>query len=90
MLGFRTKLSSRLQFAVRSQTKNAAPSQLKVELADILVCPVSKDYLYYDEKTDSMISTAAKIAYPLTKKGFINLNPYDANRLPDNYEYMKR
>lgn len=35
------------------------------KLLDILVCPVSKTKLYYDKKTQELISTAANLAYPV-------------------------
>ena len=35
------------------------------KLLDILVCPVTKTTLYYDKKTQELISTAAKLAYPV-------------------------
>lgn len=35
------------------------------ELLDILVCPVTKTKLYYDKEKQALISTAAKLAYPI-------------------------
>ena len=35
------------------------------ELLDILVCPVTKTKLYYDKEKQELISTAAKLAYPI-------------------------
>ena len=35
------------------------------KLLDILVCPVTKTTLFYDKKAQELISTAAKLAYPV-------------------------
>ena len=39
-------------------------SELK-KLLEILVCPVSKTPLVYDEAAQELISTSAKLAYPI-------------------------
>ena len=35
------------------------------DLLEILVCPVTKTKLYYDKEQQALISTAAKLAYPI-------------------------
>lgn len=35
------------------------------DLLDILVCPITKTKLYYDKEKQELISTAAKLAYPV-------------------------
>lgn len=35
------------------------------KLLEILVCPITKGKLYYDKQSDELISTAAKLAYPI-------------------------
>ncbi len=35
------------------------------DLLEILVCPVTKTKLYYDKEKQELISTAAKLAYPI-------------------------
>lgn len=49
--------------------KETAPagSQAKVDpkLLEILVCPVTKSTLEYDEKAQELISREAKLAYPI-------------------------
>ena len=35
------------------------------KLLDILVCPVSKTKLYYDQSAQELISTAANLAFPV-------------------------
>jgi len=35
------------------------------KLLDILACPVTKTHLIYDKKNQELISTAAKLAYPV-------------------------
>lgn len=35
------------------------------KLLDVLVCPVTKTPLIYDEKNQELISESAKLAYPI-------------------------
>ena len=35
------------------------------KLLDILVCPVTKGHLIYDKDNQELISTAARLAYPI-------------------------
>lgn len=35
------------------------------ELLKILVCPVTKEKLVYNQETNELISTSAKLAYPI-------------------------
>ena len=38
---------------------------MEAELLAILVCPITKTKLYYDKENKELISTAAKLAYPI-------------------------
>ena len=38
---------------------------MKTELLEILVCPLTKTKLYYDRERQWLVSTAAKLAYPI-------------------------
>jgi len=38
---------------------------MEPELLEILVCPITKTKLYYDKENQRLISTAAKLAYPI-------------------------
>ena len=35
------------------------------KLLDLLVCPLTKSSLHYDEKAQELVSRAAKLAYPI-------------------------
>lgn len=35
------------------------------KLLDILICPVSKEQLIYDEKNNELIATKTRLAYPI-------------------------
>ena len=35
------------------------------KLLDILICPVSKEQLIYDEKNSELIAKKARLAYPI-------------------------
>lgn len=39
--------------------------KLDPKLLEILVCPITKDALRYDEKTQELISEKAGLAYPI-------------------------
>ena len=47
---------------------------------ELLVCPVTKTSLDYDEKNQELISRAARLAYPI-KNGVPHLLPSEARRL---------
>ena len=47
-------------------------------LLTLLVCPLSKEPLEFDEKKDRLVSPAASIAFPITKEGCINMTIMDA------------
>lgn len=39
--------------------------RISTELLKILVCPVTKERLYYDEEAQELISTTAALAFPI-------------------------
>ena len=45
--------------------KNTDKSKLSPELLDILVCPITRSTLLYDEKNNELISKQAGLAYPI-------------------------
>ncbi len=47
---------------------------------ELLVCPLTKTSLEYDEKNQELISRAARLAYPI-KSGVPYLLPSEARRL---------
>jgi len=40
-------------------------AQIDKKLLEILVCPLTKTVLRYDEKAQELISESAKLAYPI-------------------------
>lgn len=49
-------------------------------LLELLVCPVSKSALIYDEKAQELISNAAGLAYPI-RDGIPIMLPEEARKL---------
>ena len=50
------------------------------KLLDIIVCPVSKDKLFFDEERNELISKKAKLAYKV-KNGIPILLPEEARKI---------
>ncbi len=55
-------------------------NKLDKKLLEILVCPVTKGSLIYDKKNKELISTSARLAYPI-KEGIPDLLEEDAREL---------
>ena len=53
---------------------------LAPELLDILVCPLTKSELSYDEKTQELISAEAGLAYPV-REGIPIMLPEEARKI---------
>jgi uncharacterized protein YbaR (Trm112 family) len=53
---------------------------LDKKLLDILVCPITKDSLDYNEETNELISISAGLAYPI-KDGIPVMLPEEAREL---------
>jgi uncharacterized protein len=53
------------------------------KLLEILVCPVSKGALHYDESAQELISRAARLAYPI-RDGIPIMLPDEARQLSDD------
>ena len=45
--------------------KNTDKNKLSPDLLDILVCPITRSTLLYDEKNNELISKQAGLAYPI-------------------------
>jgi uncharacterized protein YbaR (Trm112 family) len=56
------------------------PERAAPKFLELLVCPVTKTSLDYDEKNQELISRAARLAYPI-KNGVPHLLPSEARRL---------
>ncbi len=52
-------------------------------LLQILVCPVTKQPLYYDREAQELVSKAAGLAYPI-RKGIPIMLPEEARKLNDS------
>ncbi|MCY4420247.1 MAG: Trm112 family protein [Gammaproteobacteria bacterium] len=60
---------------------------MQKQLLDILVCPVTKGPLKYDQEKQELISTSAKLAYPI-RDGIPVMLEDEARPLSDE-EYEK-
>ena len=60
---------------------------MQKQLLDILVCPVTKGPLKYDQERQELISTSAKLAYPI-RDGIPVMLEDEARSLSDE-EYEK-
>ena len=59
-----------------------APERLDPRLLELLVCPVTKGPLIYDEAAQELISQKARLAYPI--KNGVPLMTVDAARQLDD------
>jgi uncharacterized protein len=56
------------------------PERAAPRFLELLVCPMTKTSLDYDEKNQELISRAARLAYPI-KNGVPHLLPSEARQL---------
>ena len=56
------------------------PERTAPRFLELLVCPLTKTSLIYDEKNQELISRAARLAYPI-KNGVPYLLPSEARQL---------
>ena len=68
-----------------TKTNKDAKTQSRVDpkLLEILVCPLTKTVLEYDENAQELISQAAKLAYPI-RDGIPIMLPDEARRIDDD------
>ena len=50
------------------------------KMLNLIVCPVSKEKLYYDKKNNELVSKKAKLAYKI-KNGIPILLPEEARKI---------
>jgi hypothetical protein len=62
---------------------SAQPRRPDPKLLEILVCPVSKATLHYDEPAQELISRVARLAYPI-RDGIPIMLPDEARALSDD------
>ena len=58
------------------------PERVDRRLLELLVCPVTKTSLIYDESRQELISRKARLAYPI-RRGVPHLLPSEARHLDD-------
>lgn len=60
-----------------------SPPKVDPKLLEILVCPLTKGTLTYDESTQELISKQAQLAYPI-RDGIPIMLADEARKLKDN------
>jgi uncharacterized protein YbaR (Trm112 family) len=64
----------------KPQEPTVGPERTAPRFLELLVCPLTKTSLQYDEKNQELISRAARLAYPI-KSGVPYLLPSEARHL---------
>lgn len=59
------------------------PSRPDPRMLEVLVCPLTKTSLYYDEARQELVSRAARLAYPI-RDGIPVMMPDEARSLDDD------
>ena len=67
-----------------SETRRLDPERCDPKLLELLVCPLTKGTLSYDEKRQELISAKARLAYPI--KNGVPLMTAEAARSLDDSE----
>jgi uncharacterized protein YbaR (Trm112 family) len=65
-----------------TEKRKTAKAKVDPKLLEILVCPLTKETLEYDEKAQELISRKAKLAYPI-RDGIPIMLPDEARKLED-------
>ena len=60
------------------------------KLLDILACPVTKGSLIYDEDKQELISTSARLAYPIRDDIPVMLEEEARQLATEEYEHYKK
>lgn len=60
------------------------------KLLDILACPVTKGPLIYDEEKQELISTSARLAYPVRDDIPVMLEEEARQLATEEYEFYKK
>jgi uncharacterized protein YbaR (Trm112 family) len=66
-----------------AQAPEAQPHKIDSKLLEILVCPVTKTALVYDEVAQELVSKPAGLAYPI-RDGIPIMLPEEARELSDD------
>lgn len=65
-----------------AKAPDTEPARVDRRLLELLVCPVTKTTLSYDEARQELVSRAAHLAYPI-RRGVPCLIPSEARHLDD-------
>ena len=65
-----------------SASDEPAPERVDRRLLELLVCPLTKSSLDYDEARQELISRKARLAYPI-RRGVPHMLPSEARHLDD-------
>lgn len=69
--------------ALEAGPKPDGGERVNRQLLELLVCPVTKSSLYYDEARQELISRSARLAYPI-RRGVPHMVPDEARHLDDD------
>ncbi|KAL4234043.1 hypothetical protein ACF0H5_005697 [Mactra antiquata] len=78
-----TRRSTQLSSLYCTQSSEDRKKQFDKSLLEILVCPLCKEPLRYDEQKNELISDKIGVAYPIVN-GIPNLVPQDARVLKES------
>jgi hypothetical protein len=78
MLRSKAILCARKNCCIQTRSVQQSVAANNKFLLTLLVCPLSKEPLKYDEKNERLISAAAGIAFPMIKHGQINMIVHEA------------
>jgi len=67
----------------KTSTSNKPQSRVDPKLLEILVCPLTKTVLEYDENAQELISRAANLAYPI-RDGIPIMLPDEARSIDED------
>lgn len=70
------------QGEVGSEAQEGVVERVDPRLLELLVCPVTKTSLDYDEARQELISRKARLAYPI-RRGVPHMLPSEARQLED-------
>ncbi len=79
----KAQYSNKGQSMTDTNTEARNKAGVDPKLLEILVCPVTKETLAYDEANQELISNAARLAYPI-RDGIPIMLPEEARALSDD------
>lgn len=76
-------MNSLLKLSIRYSSNNSKTIQISKDLLSIIVCPLSKDPLRYDDVSNTLINDKLGVAYPI-QNGIPLLSPQDGYLINKN------